>query len=168
MSIFPESGIEFNFSQAITAEQFDAVNRAFPSVDFLVTDAHGQLWVEVKSWRIKRFPTRNRGGQRRSFLAKMRLGKEAPFPRDLREKFLGTCTQLTLTGNPPAISILYVMVVESDHPLDSQLRVHLMDRMRQQLRTNARHNPWAFPISVAVVDVAEWNALLSSYPARIL
>jgi hypothetical protein len=168
VSVFQESGIEFDFTAASSAEKFDSASRVFPSVDFLVTDTYGQLWVEVKSWRVSRFPPRNRGGQRRAFLAKLRLGKDAPFPRELREKFLGTCTQLTLTGTPPTTDICYIVVLESDRPLDSQLRTHLMDRLRQQLRTSARQNPWVFPISVAVVNTAEWNQQLSFYPARLL
>jgi hypothetical protein len=167
MSIFQESGIEFDFSQAITLIKYDEENRVFPSIDFLITDLQGQLWIEIKSGRLSRFPARFRGGQRRAFLAKMKQRKDQPFARELREKFMGTCTYLALTGNPPASSICYIMLLES-MPTDKALRIHMMDRMQKLLRTNTRKPPWIYPVSVVVLDVAEWNARLPEYPARLV
>ncbi len=164
MSVFVESSIEFDFSQALSSQKFDDLNAVLGSVDFVVLDSAGQLWVEVKSWAKNVIPAHRRGGQRRSFVAKM---KSKEFPKELRTKFTGTCTYLTLTDNPPKEPICYVMFLES-LPLDSALRTRLMDRMKNNLRANPAKSPWVYPISVAVLDVAEWNARLTEYPARLI
>ncbi len=147
MSVFEESGLEFDFSAAISATKHDTVNTVFKGVDFVVTDRDGHLWVEVKSWSPNVIPPHRRGGQRRSYLSKMgRLGRRGG----------------TLTGAPPNAPVRYVMLLESV-PTDAALRSHLMTRMRNVIRRQGAASPWTHPVEVAVVDVAEWSARFSMY-----
>ncbi|WP_394794990.1 hypothetical protein [Armatimonas sp.] len=165
MSVYQESGIELDLSATPQHEKHDTINTVLGGVDFQIIEPTGQLWLEMKSWSPNVIPTHRRGGQRRSYLSKMRSGK---FGRELREKFLGTCTFLTLTGAPPAAPILYVLLLEST-PADSALRSHMMTRMRSMLpRSGSRARAWMHTIEVVVVDTTEWNARFPSYPARLL
>ena len=165
MSVYQESGIALDLSAAPWHEKHDAINSVLGGVDFQIIEPTGQLWLELKSWSFNVIPAHRRGGQRRSYLSKMRSGK---FGRDLREKFLGTCTFLTLTGASPNEPIVYVVLLEST-PADSALRSHMMTRMRSLLpRTGPKTRPWQNSIEVAVVDVSEWNARFPSYPAQLL
>ena len=149
MSVYQESGIELDLSAAPWHEKHDSVNTVLGGVDFQIIEPEGQLWLELKSWSFNVIPSHRRGGQRRSYLSKMRGRK---FQLELREKFLGTCTFLTLTGAPPAA-----------------LRSHMMTRMRSLLpRSGSRIRPWKNLVEVIVVDVAEWNARFSHYPASLL
>jgi hypothetical protein len=162
--IYTESGIEIDLTRANMHEKHDAVNTVLSGVDFVFTDArNNQYWLEVKNWSSAVIPPQRRGGQRRSFLAKM---NSRTFPQELRQKFLGTCTFLALTGTPPAVPIIYIMLLEST-ATDSALRSHMMTRMRSLLpRNGTRQRPWRHPVEVAVVSVAEWNARFPDYPAR--
>jgi hypothetical protein len=171
VSVYRESGIDLDLTAATAHEKHDAVNRVFGGVDFVI-DTGGatlfpeSLWLEMKSWSPSRFVPRKRGGQRRSFLAKVGSGK---FTGEFRGKFLGTCSFLTLTGAPPTGKIVYAMLLESD-PGDSALRSHLMARMRGQLPTRGPANrPWSAgtEIHVAVLDVNEWNARYAEFPATL-
>ena len=166
MSVYQESGLELDLSRASIQEKHDTVNTVLRGVDFQIIEPTGQLWLEIKSWSTNVIPPHRRGGQRRSYLAKMQSGK---FALDLREKFLGTCTFLTLTGNPPTSPITYVLLLEST-TMDSALRSHMMTRMRSLLpRYGPRSRPWTQPpLEVIVVDVADWNAHYPSYPVRLL
>ena len=99
MSVYVESGIELDLSRALAHEKHDVVNRVFGGVDFIIETGSEALWLEIKSWARNVIPPHRRGGQRRSYLVKM---KNKEFPNELRGKFLGTCSFLTLTGAPPS------------------------------------------------------------------
>lgn len=166
MSVYRESGIDLDLTAATAHEKHDAVNRVFGGVDFVIEATGQSIWLEMKSWSPSRFFPRKRGGQRRSFLAKMGSGK---FVGELRGKFLGTCSFLTLTGSAPSGKIVYALLLESD-PGDAALRSHLMTRMRGQLPTHGPANrPWAAgtKVYVAVLDVNEWNARYAEFPASL-
>jgi hypothetical protein len=177
MSLYTESGIEIDLTNATAHEKHDAINTIWGGVDFVIEEANQggvdfiigeidrQIWLEMKSWSPRVIPPHRRGGQRRSYLSKM---KSKEFPKSLREKFLGTCSFLTLTGNPPNAPILYVLLLESA-PTDTALRVHMMTRLRSLIPTRGvTARPWSHTISVVVVDVAEWNSRFPQYPARLL
>jgi hypothetical protein len=165
MSIYTESGIEIDLTNTPTHEKHDAINTVWAGVDFVIDETNRQVWLEMKSWSSRVISPHRRGGQRRSYLSKMRGGK---FPKELREKLLGTCSFLTLTGNPPSAPLLYILLLESA-PTDTALRVHMMTRLRGLVPTRGvSARPWQHPISVIVVDVAEWNVRFPQYPARLL
>ena len=166
MSVYRESGIDLDLTAATAHEKHDAVNRVFRGVDFVIKAADQSIWLETKSWSRNVIPPHRRGGQRRSFLAKMASGK---FTGELRGKFLGTCSFLALTGAPPSGQIVYAIILESD-PGDAALRSHLMTRMRGQLPTHGpATRPWAVgtEVHVAVLDVHEWNARYAEFPASL-
>jgi len=99
MRIERESGIEFDFSAALSCSKHDAVNRVWPGVDFVVEEPARWIWLEVKNWEPAALPPRRRGGQRRSFLSKMR--SSTFFSEVLRAKFIGTSAFLALTNQHP-------------------------------------------------------------------
>ena len=86
------------------------------------------------------------------------------FREVLRGKFTGTSAYLALTNAHPQTAITYAVLLESPK-LDTALKLHANDRMRQLIRPNAG---WALPIGVIVLDLAAWNALYPEYPAQPL
>ncbi len=159
MRIERESGIEFDFSGALCGSKHDAVNRVWPGVDFIVEEPTRWIWLEVKNWEPSALPPQRRGGQRRSFLSKMRSG--VFFTEMLRAKFIGTGAFLALTNQHPAKDIMYVTLLESPR-FDSALKLHAMNRMRGLIE---RRGLWFVNVTVAVVDLADWNRRFSGYPA---
>jgi hypothetical protein len=161
VSIVVESEIEIDLTHAIKYDKHDAVNNVWPAVDFIIDNGAEYLWLEIKNYEQSSIPLRRRGGQRWKFLCEMR-GK--PFFRELRGKFLGTTAYLSFTGDMPTKPIVYIILLESPK-LDSALKQRAMDRMRELLRP---HHTWTPSIAVAVVNVADWNALYPHYPAKTL
>jgi hypothetical protein len=162
MRLERESGIEFDFSAALSCSKHDTVNRAWPGVDFLVEEPTRWIWLEVKNWEPSALPPRYRGGQRRSFLSKMK--SKTFFTEVLRGKFLGTSAFLALTNQHPAKDIVYVVLLQSPR-FDSALKLHAIDRMSKLI---PRRGPWFVNVGVAVVDLRDWNRLFSPYPATVI
>jgi hypothetical protein len=159
MRIERESGIEFDFSAALSCSKHDAVNRVWPGVDFIVEEPARWIWLEVKNWEPAALPPHRRGGQRRSFLSKMR--SNTFFSEVLRAKFIGTSAFLALTNQHPVKDIVYVVLLESPR-LDSALKLHATTRMRGLI---PRRGPWFVNVEIAVLNLADWNRLFSGYPA---
>ncbi len=162
MTPYNESGIEFDFTAAVRHSKHDAINRYWPGVDFILEEVHRSIWLEVKNWEPASLPPRRRGGQRKSFLSKMRSSRF--FTETLRAKFLGTTAFLTLSGVHPPSEILYVILLESPR-LDSALMLHATTRMRGLLPARG---PWSVAIGVVVVNLAHWNVNFAIYPARLI
>ncbi len=162
MRIERESGIEFDFSNAVSCSKHDAVNHVWPGVDFLVEEPARWIWLEVKNWEPAALPPRRRGGQRWSFLSKMK--SNAFFAGELRAKFIGTSAFLALTDQHPVKDIVYIILLESPR-FDSALKLHATTRMRGLI---PRSGPWFVRVEVAVVDLGDWNSLFSGYPATAL
>lgn len=158
MSGLIESRIRFDFSLAPWHEKHDAINTVWPAVDFRIEEPDQWIWLEVKNWEPSTLPARHRGGQRRSFLAKL---KSSTFYEQLRSKFLGTSSYLLHTGQVPDKYVSYVILLESPK-LDPALKLHANQRMTQQIRPRIA---WNNGIGVAVVDLSDWNERFGMYSA---
>lgn len=175
--IVTESKIEFDFSRAKSFRKHDNVNNLWPGVDFEIEGQDGAwIWLEIKNWEPPDLDPRRRGGQRWSFLCKMRSDgkrqgkKRRSFFQDLREKFLGTSAFLSLTKSHPQTQIQFVVLIESPK-LTSELLGHCINRMDSLIpgqiskKANTR---WPIGVNVSVVNVAEWNNSFPDYPAKTL
>jgi hypothetical protein len=166
MSVYQESGIEFDFSHALSHTKHDSTNSIWDGVDFLLEESRRWIWLEVKNWEPSNLPPRRRGAVRRSFLAKMQA--KNGFFQKLRTKFLGTIAFLALTGNVPNKAILYVILLKTPK-LDSALKLHALNHMRFLIPPRrSRHALWTIAIDMIVVDLADWNRQFPDYPARTL
>lgn len=167
MSVFIESRIEFDFTQSVSVTPHDARpgghgNSVWPGVDFCIEDGGECIWLEVKSWDPTHVPAKDRGGQRWSFICKMR-SKE--YAKEMRGKFLGTTAFLAWSRRFSLAPTRYILLFEPPHMLDSALLVTFQSRVKSQV-PNLRS--WAEPVFVAVLDTAEWNRRYPQYPARLL
>ena len=167
MSVFIESRIEFDFTQATSVTSHDARpgghgNSVWPGVDFCIEDDGEWIWLEVKSWDPTQTPAKDRGGRRWSFICKM---KSKAFTKEIREKFLGTTAFLTWRNIFPSAPTRFILLFQPPHALDSALLVTFQSRVKSQIQ-NLRS--WAEPVFVAVLDTAEWNRRYPHYPARLL
>lgn len=163
MSNVEESGIAFDFTAAHSLVKHDAQNQVWPAVDFLIEEAESWVWLEIKNWEPATLPEPHRETARQKFLED--ITRQSYF-RDLREKFFGTCTFLTLTGQPPTQKILYVVLIESPR-FDPALKLQAMKRLQDAMPTQQKGTVWAtIPFAVVVVDLAEWNRRFSEYPAK--
>jgi hypothetical protein len=164
MSLYTESGIEIDLTAAQSYETHENYY-IWSGVDCVIHEEFRQVWLELKNWNAKEIEDERRDAVRDDFLAKMRSDT---FPKKLLDKFLGTCSFLTLTGTPPNAPISYVLLFECP-PIDTALRGHLMTRIGRLVVPMARpERPWSHAISVVVVDVTEWNSRFPQYPARLL
>lgn len=158
MSVFEESDIRFDFGIVVPCRRHDEANRIFPGVDFIIEEPARDLYLEIKNWEGSSMPARRRGGQRRSFLAKLRSREF--FKNELRAKLTGTIAYLALTGNAPRRTILYIALLESPR-MDSALMLHATDR----LKSLTERATWHIPVNAAVMNLSEWNKRFPQYPA---
>ncbi|MBC8142341.1 MAG: hypothetical protein H7Y38_12970 [Armatimonadetes bacterium] len=170
LNAFPvdESDLRFDFSAAVWCDKHDATNTVFPGVDFIVQESDRQIWIEVKNWEGVSVPARRRGGQRRSFLAKLR--SNVYFRETLRAKFVGTCAYLALTDRVLREDVLYVALLESPR-MDNTLMLHATGKLTALVRhsrwhyTDANGERVPIAVNVAVLNLPEWNARFPEYPA---
>ena len=167
MSVFIESRIEFDFTQAASVTPHDARpgghgNSVWPGVDFCIEDYGEWIWLEVKSWDPTHVPAKDRGGMRWSFICKM---KSKTFTKEVREKFLGTTAFLAWRDTFPLAPTRFILLFQPPHTLDAALLVTFQSRVKSQI-PNLRS--WAEPVFVAVLDTIEWNRRYPQYPARLL
>lgn len=172
MSLFVESNITFDFTAARAVIEHDKSvpthsggdthgNNKWPGVDFCIEEASGSwIWLEVKSWDPAHIPPIRRGGNRRSFLCKMRSNA---FLLEMRGKFLGTTAFLAWTGTLPACTTHFVLLFEPPHVLDAALLGSRMARLREQIQDRR----WLPPVTVSVLTLSEWTARFGrDYPAH--
>lgn len=166
MSVLDESRIRFDFSRATSVTKHDDRhgdgNGIWPGVDFRIQESQGWIWLEVKNWDPTHIAAKYRGGNRWSFMCKMR---RKAFTKDVREKFVGTTAFLTWKNIFPLVPTQYVLLFQPPHPLDSALLVTFQTRLQSQL-PNLRI--WAAPMTVTVLDATEWNQRYPDYPAILL
>ena len=167
MSVHVESGIEFDFTQAVSVIAHDKRpggqgNNIWKGVDFCPQDGPEHLWLEVKSWHPTQVAATRRGGTRWSFICKM---KSKAFATEILYKFLGTTAFLAWTNNFTLAPTRYILLFQPPHPLDAALLVTFQSRIEKQV---SRPKIWYQPIYVAVLDLDEWNRRYPDYPARQL
>jgi hypothetical protein len=166
VSVLVESNIEFDFSRATQVIEHDKQagdgNSVWPGVDFRIEDPPGWIWLEVKSWDPTHIAPARRGGTRWSFICKM---KSKPFAAEMRNKFLGTTAFLAWTNAFPLSDTRYIILFVPPKPLDKAL----LGTHNQLLRGHfPKTAPWAQPIRVSVLTIAEWNLRFPQYPAHLL
>ncbi len=169
MAVVVESGIEIDFTAAAAVLRHDGVgpgcdgNTTWKGIDFRVDDTGRWLWVEVKSWDPAIvLPPRRRGGAQRSFVAKM---KSKPFADEMRGKFWGTTAFLSWTARFTPSDVVFVLLFQPPRPLDKALLGTFQTRMQSLV---PRTIPWTHSLTVAVMDVADWNARFPTYAARVM
>jgi hypothetical protein len=169
--VLEESGIEFDFSKALsvrihdkTLDQGGEGNTLWNGVDFRVELVDQSLWIEVKSWDYRRIDPRRRGGQQRNFISKMRSKQ---FGNEIRSKFYGTSAFLVWTNNFQPKDTVFVILFQPPRPVDKALLGTLMQK-RITPAFPRRNAPWTNELTCVVVDLADWNRLYPEFPARIL
>ncbi len=174
MSLFVESGIEFDFTRALTVLPHDSPltgplgfsssdgNTTWPGVDFRIENANGWIWLEVKSWEPGRVAPKRRGGNRRSFSSKMR---SKVFGQEMRGKFLGTSAYLAWGSQFLIAPTRFILLFEPPTPLDEALLGPFMDILAEQFSVPRK---WQGNITVAAMSLSQWNRRFPDYPARIV
>ncbi|HRJ28026.1 MAG TPA: hypothetical protein PLO61_11025 [Fimbriimonadaceae bacterium] len=171
MSKVVESGIEFDFSQALEVKKHDRPvnedgegNLIWNGVDFRVRLPQEWLWIEVKHWDAAQIPAQHLEGQRDSFIEKM---SSESFGLEMRSKFFGTSAFLAWSGGFQASKVVFVLVFEPPKPLDKAL---LGTFWQQRIRSAfpSKNHPWTHQISSVVMDVEAWNLAYPELPAKIV
>lgn len=157
-----ESGITFDFAEMKSVVRQDSKaeggHQCWAAIDFRCeTDAGDQMWIEVKSFDLKRFPARLRGGKQREFVGKIRSGSLA---EEIRGKFLGTAAYLGLTGELEAKPILFVAIIVPPRDVDKALLGALDQRLSRFIQPRL---PWIARPTLAVMDLQEWNQRFPEY-----
>ena len=177
MSVYVESGIEFDFSRAMSVIEYENLfaslpgasatqrNTFWPGVDFCIEDTSGDaIWMEVKNWEPSSLLPKERGGNRWSFLCKM---KSKPFAQEMRGKFLGASSFFAWDSRTLPSSVLFLLLFEPPHPMDAALLLAFSHRVKSQIMP-PKILRWRNSISVSAVTLSEWNARFPDYPARLL
>lgn len=80
----------------------------------------------------------------------------------MRSKFIATTAFLAWTNQFPLAPTVFVLLLEPPKPVDAALLLAFGHRMHNHI-----YSPrWAHMLSVAVMDLNEWNARFPDYPAR--
>ena len=158
MSVYKESNIEFDFTQAKTANRHN--NSVWKGVDFCIEEPSGEwIWLEVKSWDLKHIDPHRRGGAVRSFRAKM---KSNDYANEMCGKFIGTTAFLAWKGNFVLAPTTFVLLFEPPRPLDAALLGSRITRMQSLIPRKI----WAQPLGVVVLTTGGWNERFPDYPAK--
>ena len=157
-----ESDVAFDFSAAIWCDRHDVTNTASQGVDFIIEEPDRQIWLEVKNWHGVSVLPHRRGGQAKSFLAKLRGKQKKTFFKEvMRGKFISTVAYFALQQSPLTKPILYVALLES-----SRMDAHILSTSTTELRSLVRAGKWAVPVEAIVVNLAEWQVRFPEYPAH--
>lgn len=173
VSMYVESNIQFDFTNAHKVIEFEALlkdfpgasptvrNTFWPGIDFHIEEQSGEaIWLEVKSWNPTVISPKNRGGSRRSFQCKM---KSAPFAEAMRGKFFGTSAYFGWDNRPLPTRVLFLLLFEPPQPIDSALMLTFGHKIKSQLMP-PKVIPWRKRIEVAAMDLTEWNKRYPDYP----
>lgn len=177
MSVYVESGIRFDFGAAFKVVEYEALvswlpgvsptarNTFWPGIDFYIEDAPDEaIWLEVKSWNPARLAPKDRGGNRRSFLGKM---KSNAFAQEMRGKFLGASSYFAWNSQPLPSSVRFLLLFEPPRSIDSALILTFGQKINSQLMP-PRALTWHIRISVAALPLDEWNLRFPEFPAANL
>ena len=177
MSVYVESNIEFDFTKSHSVIEYEGLlselpgasatqrNTFWPGVDFCIEDAPDEaIWLEVKNWNPASLAPKVRGGNRRSFLSKM---KSNSFAQEMRGKFLGVSSFFAWDSRPLPSNVRFLLLFEPPHPIDAALVLTFGHKVKQQLMP-PKALTWRSRIAVGALTLAEWNVRFPDYPARQL
>lgn len=177
MSVYVESGIKFDFTGAISVIEYEGLltglpgasatqrNTFWPGVDFCIEDRPDEfIWLEVKSWEPSAIAPKERGGNRWSFLCKM---KSKPFAQEMRGKFLGVSSFFAWDGRPLPTQVNFILLFEPPRSIDAPLILAFSHKVKAQLMP-PKALLWRSRINVTALTLAEWNIRFPDYPARKL
>ena len=176
MSGYVESNIEFDFTNAHSVLEYEGLltalpgasptqrNTFWPGIDFHIEETPGEaIWLEVKNWNPTFLAAKDRGGNRCSFLSKMKSDR---FATEMRGKFLGTSSFFAWDGRIVPSTVRFILLFEPPHPLDSALTLTFGHKVKQQLMP-PKVLAWRGRIEVSALTLAEWNRRFPDYPARL-
>lgn len=170
MRIEEESGIEFDFTNAISVIRHDKPlphgdgNTIWKGVDFRIKNANAAwIWLEVKSWDPRGIILEDQESSRTDFYSKL-MTKE--FGAELRSKFYGTTAFLAWTGAFEPTDVTFVVLLQPPHPIDKALLGTLSESIRSAFPQ--KKAIWTHNLSFALADVDEWNKSYPDFRAKIL
>ncbi len=165
MSVYRESGFEFDFSSARSSTIHDKAephdgNTFWPGVDFRIVEPEEDVWIEVKSWSYDLIRDRSeRWRAARDW--NERVGTDL-----LRDetvgKFFGTTAYLAWSerGLPPRVR--YVVFLQPPTRKDRGLLGPFRERLRDEFK-NAQAREWGRRIRFEVVDLELFRSLFPNY-----
>jgi hypothetical protein len=168
MSVYEESGFQFDFTSAIDSSIHDKDlphdgNTFWPGVDFRVVESQREVWIEVKSWSFSRIHDKvERRTAQRDFAQKLVKDATDEFRDEIVAKFFGTTSYLVWSGIsvPPAVT--YIVFLEPPNRGSRALLGPFQDRLRDQFK-NAQARPWGKRITYRVVDMAGFHELFPNF-----
>ncbi len=174
MSVFVESNIKFDFTQASSAFEYQTElasltgasattrNTFWPGIDFHIQDTEtSAIWLEVKNWDPAYIEPERRSDSQQSFLSKINSNA---FAREMREKFLGTSAFFAWAGRKLPDNVHYLLMFEPPQPLDSALVLAFGHKVKQIL-SPPKLLPWCNRINVCALTLSDWNKRYPDYTA---
>ena len=174
MSVFVESNIRFDFTNARAAFDYEGAlstvpgasattkNTFWPGIDFHIEDTSDtSIWLEVKNWDPVNITSVRRGGSRWSYVTKM---KSNAFAAEMRNKFLGTSAFFAWDGRAIPQGVRYLLLFEPPHAIDAALALTFAHRVRSQVMP-PNILPWRGRITVGTLTLNQWNERFPEYPA---
>jgi len=172
MSVYQESGFEFDFTSApysiIHDKDFPQDGNTFwPGVDFRIFEAEREVWIEVKSWSFKLILDKiERRTAKKDFTRKLLKDAADEFRNDIMAKFLGTTSYLVWSGNSIPHKVLYLVFLEPPDRGSRPLLGPFQDRLRDQFKNAQARRPWGKRIAYRVVDLKEYQQMFPNYPVK--
>lgn len=169
MSIYRESGFEFDFTSSVRSVIHDKDvphdgNTFWPGVDFRIFETDQQVWLEVKSWSFKAILERvERRRAKQDYNRKLIEAGANAFRDDIVAKFLGTTCYLTWASLEIPDRVCYVVFLEPPDRGSRALLGPFQDRLRDQFK-NAQARSWGRRIKYRVVDIALFQMEFPNYP----
>ena len=93
--------------------------------------------------------------------------KSKPFTEEMRGKFFGTTSFFAWDTRPIPKHVLFLLLFEPPHPIDSALMLTLGQKIKSQLLP-PKIVEWSNRFDVVILSVNEWNQRYQDYPAAIL
>jgi RNA recognition motif-containing protein len=166
--ILIEKELEFDFSAAISAIQFDGVGHrmghCMKAVDFLV-EWEDEFWfVEVKDPSASSIPNKYKGQKLTLFINKMK--NKTLFSGELGPKLKDSFLYRHLQNNLPNKSLKYLVILAIE-PFDHALLASSTDQLRRSTCLLGPDNsvwPNKYIEAVALFNERTWNQVFTQCP----
>lgn len=161
--VFQEGDLEFDFTNAVTAEKFDKITYGggMKQIDFIVELADKYYFIEVKN------PDNSEATKRakREFLYKV---KNEKLKKDLIKKYKDSIIINWADNKCRNKPIYYITILEASY-IDNVLKLSLMDNIKKGLPLQLNKG-----ISLKrniiegffILSVEEWNKRFINFPIR--